>query len=115
MARRIGELFKVLVRAAQVVLRPLAFRDVARDLGNADDLALLITERRDGQRNIQQAAVLAQADRLEMVDALAALQAREDLPLFVLPVGRNHEHDRFCRSLPQPCSRKGAPRPGSSW
>ena len=54
-------------------------RDIARDFGGPDDLPPLIPDRRDGQRNIPQRAVLAPAYRLEVIHALAPLQAREDV------------------------------------
>ena len=47
------------------------------------------------RETFSRAAVLAPAYRLEVIHALAPLQPRQDLPLFFLPVCRNHDHDRL--------------------
>ena len=46
---------------AERMLRPLAFGDVARGFGDADDLAGGQADRGDAQRNVDGAAILAQA------------------------------------------------------
>src|SRR5579872_2692094 len=52
--------------------------DVARDFRGADDLTFRIADRRYGQRDFDEAAVLAAPDRVVMFDALAAANAAED-------------------------------------
>src|SRR2546423_735720 len=57
-------------------LSPLG--DVARDLGDPHDLPGRILDGGDGQRDIKGGSVLAHADGFVMLDALPALQARQD-------------------------------------
>ena len=49
--------------------------DVARDLRGTDDPAAAVAYRGDGERDLDQAAVLAAASRLQVVDPLAAAEA----------------------------------------
>src|SRR4029079_17883254 len=67
----------------------LFFRDVARDLRGADDLAALVVERRDGERNIDAPPVLGDAHRFKMIDVLAARDLPQDRPLLVLELRRD--------------------------
>src|SRR2546430_4963699 len=48
---------------------------VSRDLRRADDLALTVCNRRDGQRNIYQAPMLVLTNGFIVLDALAASNA----------------------------------------
>src|SRR5262249_38690749 len=73
--------------------------DVARDLRGADDPPLDVANRRDRERDVEQAAVLAPADGFEVVDALAASDARENFGLFIEPVGRDQDGDRLSDHL----------------
>ena len=66
----------------------LALRDVARDLRCANDPAHPVAHRRDSQRDIHKASVLASPNRF-IVNALAAPQASKDARLFILPIGGN--------------------------
>ena len=50
------------------LLRLLAFGDVMRDLGSADDLARSRPDRRDAERNLDIAPVLVHAQRFIMID-----------------------------------------------
>ena len=84
-----------LVELSDGFFGPFLFRDIASDLRRADDLPTVIPERRYGQRNVEERSVLAQAYSLEMIHALAALQALKDLPLFVAPVRGNHDENGF--------------------
>ena len=65
--------------------------DVARNLGRADNRPARVPDRRNGQRNVDQAPVLALAHGLEVVDSLAAMDLLEDRRLFVLAVGRYND------------------------
>ena len=74
--------------------RLLERRDIARDLRGADDRAGVVADRRDGQRDVERPAVLGDPHGLEMLDALAAAQPREDVVFFGLPLGRDQHPDR---------------------
>ncbi len=97
MARGEGELLQILVGAANLAVDELAFGDVAGDLGGTHDPALQVLDGRDGQRDVQQRAVLPHADGLEMVDAFTGADARDDLDLFRAPVLRNEHRDRLAQ------------------
>ena len=71
-----------------------ALGDVARDLGCADDTPLSVAHRRNGQRNVDQRAILPSAHRFEVVDAFPAADARENRRLLVEPIGRDQDGDR---------------------
>src|SRR5579862_3508259 len=86
-------------QSGDFLLAPFLFGDIPGDLRRTDDLALGISDRRDGEGDGNQAAVLALTDRLEMVDALAAPDARQNGTLFVLPVLRNDEGDGLANGL----------------
>src|SRR3546814_10129815 len=74
-------------------LRFDAFTDVARDLGRADDLSLLIANRRDRQRHIDQRPILAPAERLEMLRTTSFADPADDHVL------RSEEHTSELQSL----------------
>ncbi len=57
----------------------LLWRDVARHLGGADNAPGLVAHRRDGERNVQAAATLGDADGFEVFDPLSRPQAANDL------------------------------------
>src|SRR5438309_10973356 len=61
------EVAESLLAFPQAAFRALAVGNIAGDLGRADDAALPIEHRRDGQRNVEQRAVLAAADGCEVV------------------------------------------------
>ena len=65
--------------------------DVAGNLGGSGYISGGIPHRRNGERDVDQGAVFAAADRLEMVDALAATQALQDFVLFLPALGRNDQ------------------------
>src|SRR5690606_34637285 len=60
----------------------------------ADDPPRAVVDRRDHERDLDEAAVLATTHRLVMIDALAATDALEDGGLLVRPVIRNENYDR---------------------
>ena len=78
---------------AERLLRPLAFGDVARGLGDADDLAGGRADRGDAQRNVDGAAILAHARRLVMFDRLASADPFDDIAYLVAPVRRDDDVD----------------------
>ena len=85
---------RVLLHETQPLrFRLLERRDVARDLRRADDPAGLVAHRRNRQGDIDRTATLREADRLEMVDALAPAQPREDVVFLRLAVWRNQHPD----------------------
>src|SRR3546814_10387597 len=75
-------------------LRFEAFSDVARDLGRADDPSLLIANRRDRQRHIDQSPILAPAERLEMRRTTSFADPPADHVLFMHTVFRDEERER---------------------
>ena len=77
------ELVLAAVAVAQRLLERLALADVAGDRGGADDAAVLVADRRDGQRHVDDAAAAGDALRLERLDPLASPDALEDLELLV--------------------------------
>ena len=60
----------------------LCLGDVARDLGRAEDISRLIANGRYAERDIDERAILALADGFEMLNPLAAADARYDRVLF---------------------------------
>ena len=69
-----------------------------------------VLHRRNRQRDIEQRAVLPPPHRLEVIDALAALQPAQNLRLFIQAVRRNENGDRLARSSRRRYSRTDAPR-----
>src|ERR1051325_992992 len=56
----------------RLLLDALALRDVPSDLRHADDPAVAAPHGRDGEGNVEPAAVLRDARRFQLLDALAA-------------------------------------------
>ena len=83
--------------------RLLQFADVARDRRGADDPTVRVTDRRGGERNVEEASILAPPHRLELADAFAASDRVEHGQLLVAPVDRNDDRrqiaDRFLRPI----------------
>src|ERR1043166_357801 len=86
-------------QALALGLGALAVGDVARDLRRADDRAARPADGRDGERDVYEAAVLAHALRLVVLDALAGPQAREDGWLFVRVVVGDEDGDWLADDL----------------
>src|SRR3546814_4310032 len=74
-------------------LRFDAFTDVARDLGRADDLSLLIANRRDRQRHTDQRPILAPAERLAMLRTTYFADPADDTAFFMQPVFSDEERN----------------------
>jgi len=86
LARLLGRLPRLPLALKQplaLLLGALAVGDVARDLRRADDLAARPADGRDRERDVDARPVLADADGLVVLDALAADEAREDGRLLV--------------------------------
>ena len=83
---------------------PSAIRDVPGDLRRADDRARGVADRRDGQRDRDERAVLAPANGVEVVDALAAPDVRQDHVLFAKAIGRDQHGDRLTDRPRRPCT-----------
>src|SRR5438874_624439 len=98
----------------ELALMSLPLGDVARDLRGADDPAAGILERRDGRGNIDTRSVRADPDGLEVIDTLAAPDARQDFRFLPLPLRReDHQHrptDRLLRGVSKESLRPGIPR-----
>src|SRR3546814_17166551 len=77
-----------------MLLGPAPLGDVARDLRRADYPAVAVLDRRYRQGNVDQAAVLAPAHGLEMLDALATPDPPQDLRFLVQPLLRQQDGDR---------------------
>ena len=73
----VGEALELGVRAAQLGLVALAGGDVVDDGRGADDLAAAVAQRRRGEHDVEQRAVLAHPLRLDALDALAGEHAAE--------------------------------------
>ena len=99
---------------AERLLRPLAFGDVARGLGDADDFAGGRADRGDAQRNIDAAAVLVHAHGFVMFDRLAAADPLEDAAYLVAPVRRDDDVDVLADRFGRRDSRTGVRRRRSS-
>ena len=85
---RLGQKALDLLAANQVA-------DVARDYDRADDLAVRASHRRDAEGYVNVSAVLTAPNGLELVDRLAALQAREDLLRLAETLRRGKNADRL--------------------
>ena len=86
-------------RALALPFRGLERRDVARDLGGADDVPALVVDRRHRQGDIDDPPVLRLSQRLVVLDALAPPDAVEDGEEVVLLLGREDQLDGFSDRL----------------
>ncbi len=77
------ELVLAAVRLPERLLGPLPLGDVAGDLRRPDDAAVAVADRGDRQGDVEPAAVLGHADRLEVLDPLPAAEPRQDRALLV--------------------------------
>ena len=110
----LGERGRELVQLMGEIVRAAAVAHVAGDHGRALDRAVLSENRRDGQRDHQNAPVLGDPLGLVVVHALAGEHAGEDVELLAGPVVRDQYRDRPGRRPPPPCTRTCSSRPGSS-
>ncbi|HEX3666817.1 MAG TPA: hypothetical protein VHU23_16450 [Rhizomicrobium sp.] len=75
------------------------FGNVTRNFCGPYDLAVLIFDWRNRQRNIYQLAVFGLTYRFEMFHPLAASDLAEDVLLFMVPLARNKRQDRLAYNL----------------
>src|ERR1700680_429916 len=94
-----AELAQLNFDAVALMFGLFARGDVAGDLRGADDDAVRVLDRRDAERNRDPAAVLALADRLVVIKAVAVLNAIEDFRFLVVELRRNQDGDRLADDL----------------
>src|SRR5262249_13319665 len=90
---------KLVGQDALQFLRPFAVRDVAADLRCANHLSRPVAQGGYGQRYVDAAAILGNADGLVMSDASASWAPREDLLLLPVQFGRDDPQDRLADHL----------------
>src|SRR6185437_3705600 len=90
------DLFQEQLDAALAFLRS---RYVARNLGGAEDHPLGIDNWGDGQRHVDDPAVLPNPDRLVAFQPLPSLHAFDDVGFLTAQVRRNKHQDRLTDSL----------------
>src|SRR5690348_5539858 len=73
--------------------RPVGLADVAGDLGDADGRARRRLDRRDAERHLDLAAVLAPAHSLIVLDLFAPTNPAQDVIYLAEAVGRDDERD----------------------
>src|SRR5581483_7023996 len=78
---------------------PLTLRNIPRDFRGANDIARRVAYRRHGERNVDQASILALADGFVVIHLLAAADAREDAGFFVETIWRNENGHRLADHL----------------
>src|SRR5205814_9393187 len=87
--------------------------DVPRDFRSTDGLARRGTHRGDRERDIHEAAVLAPAYGLIVMNTFAAAKTRKDSRFFVRTVRRDQHHNglphRFCFGVAEQMLRGGIP------
>src|SRR6516165_3399681 len=76
-------------------LSALARCDVAGDFRGADDSATFVAHRGNGERYVDQTAVLAAPNGLVVLNALAAPDTLQDLRFFAFEMMRDDRGDRF--------------------
>jgi hypothetical protein len=74
-------------------------RDVACDLGRANDAAFRILDRGHGERDVDSGAVLATSDGLKVINPLASSDARQDFAFLAPQLGRDQQRDRLADHL----------------
>src|SRR5437764_4259808 len=69
---------KLIARLTQGRFRLLLGGDVARNLRRADEAAVAVFDRRDGERDVEQRSIPAAADRFEVIDPFAGTYPPQD-------------------------------------
>jgi hypothetical protein len=110
-----GQLPQVVVEPLALGLRLLALADIPGDLRCADDVARIVLDRRDRERNLDAPPVFATPLGLEVVDPLSRLEARDDLLFLGDAIWRDDERDVAADSLLRGIAEQplGAVVPGS--
>src|SRR5262249_14743806 len=75
----------------QFAFDALLLRDVTGELGHADHPALAVTNRRDGEGDLDGPSILCQTDRLEVLDPLTPAEAGQYLVLLGLAIRRDED------------------------
>src|SRR5437016_7055483 len=80
-------------------LRELAVGDVPSNLGCADDAALAVPDRRDGDRDVDCPSIFADPYRLEMISHLTARNSSQDSRLLARTLRRDQHGHRLADGL----------------
>src|SRR5438477_2513794 len=80
---------KLVVELALYALEPFRLANVARDLCRADHTTGVVDDRRDTERHLDGGAIFSKANRLVVIDAIAAPQPADDLRLFMVKLRRD--------------------------
>ena len=92
MARGIGELLQIVVRAPEVIFHTLPAGDIADDFRGSNDFAISVPDRRNRKRYVEEGPAFAAANRLELFDSfLSAPQPRQNLAV-LHRAGLRHQH-----------------------
>src|SRR5262245_59094327 len=87
------------LRVPELFVKLLPFRNIARHMRRSDGASALISNGRDGERDINQLAASRVPNSLEVFDAFSSPDALQDLIFLVRPAFRKqhcHRHaDRF--------------------
>ena len=84
----------------QPLVRPFAFGNIARNFRSPNDFAAFVFDRRHGQGNIYETAILCLPDRLVVIDAFAPPNSAKDEGFFVMPIHRDEKGDRLREACP---------------
>ena len=95
----LGTVLGLASQSCQLCLFPLAPGNVTRNFGHPDDLTFGIPHWRRGERNLDQATVLALASGFIMVNALPAADAFENCRFLISAVGGEQQRDRLADRL----------------
>ena len=87
------------MRSCCCFLRTSAFGNVSSNLRGAHDPAIGILDRRDGQRDLDQAPILAPSEGFVTVDTLAVTDALENFRFLLEAIQWNQNRDRFANDL----------------
>ncbi len=86
-------------RRAQLALGALLVGDVAGDFGGADDAAGGVADGGDRHGDFDAPSIFCHADGFEVIDALAAVNASENLSLLIVAIGREQDFDGLADHL----------------
>ena len=112
--RRIEQQADPLLALGDLLARPDERGDVARDPRDADDGVARVADRRERDRHVDDRAVLAQPLRLEALDGPSRRAPAAGSSRSRPCVRPGRASSRAGRSPPRRCSRRAAPRRGSS-
>src|SRR5208282_4321788 len=90
---------KTLFALMQLALHPLARADIARYFRSSDDFSCGVSDGRNCQRYLELRAVFSHAHGVEMLDALALAESRQDSCFLVSAIEGNDHRDRLSYGL----------------